>query len=600
MVAASIAMLAALVAAYARHALIDSDQFANRASAALRDDSVRTLVAERITDQVAGTDSNLIAARPIIESVAADVVGSSAFTGLFGSAVRDVHRAVFQRDQNTLTLTVADVGTVLGAALEQVRPSLAAEVERTARVSLITRDIGSASATAARIADDVRLLSLLLTLIALALIAGAIAVAPDRRRAVVELGIGAACAGVLLVVALAITKSIAVGQLEKPDERAAAGAVWDAFLSDLRNAGWILVGCGAVVAASAASLIKPRDLGEPLRRATAWVGHEPERTPLRVLRGVLLVAAGVIVIVARDAVLQLLMTAFGAYLVYEGISAILRIVYRPPAEEPEPRRRRVEARRLVAPAIAIVLVVVAVGAFVGTGGASTPAPVTGGCNGHEELCDRSLGDVAIASTHNSMSVPLPGWYSAMQEAPIADQLDDGIRGLLIDTHYADRLPNGNLRTDFTSRGEMLDVAQQDGVSPGAVAAALRLRERLGFAGQGERGMYLCHTFCELGATPLEDVLKDINTFLVTHPEDVLVVINQDYVEPADFVKAVNDAGLGDLVYRGPFDRFLTLREMIDSGQRIVFLAENHAGGAPWYQPAYDAITMETPFGFSRP
>ena len=128
---------------------------------------------------------------------------------------------------------------------------------------------------------------------------------------------------------------------------------------------------------------------------------------------------------------------------------------------------------------------------------------------------------------------------------------------------------------------MLDVAQQDGVSPGAVAAALRLRERLGFAGQGERGMYLCHTFCELGATPLEDVLKDINTFLVTHPEDVLVVINQDYVEPADFVKAVNDAGLGDLVYRGPFDRFLTLREMIDSGQRIVFLAENHAGGAPW-------------------
>ena len=128
MVAASIAMLAALVGAYARHALIDSDQFANRASAALRDDSVRTLVAERITDQVAGTDSNLIAARPIIESVAADVVGSSAFTGRFGSAVRDVHRAVFQRDQNTLTLTVADVGTVLGAALEQVRPSLAAEV----------------------------------------------------------------------------------------------------------------------------------------------------------------------------------------------------------------------------------------------------------------------------------------------------------------------------------------------------------------------------------------------------------------------------------------------------------------------------------------
>ena len=112
-VAASVVLLLALVAAYVRHALIDSDQFANRASAALRDDSVRTLIAERITDQVVlRNQSDLIAARPIIESVTADVVGSGAFTSLFGSAVRDVHRALFQRDQNTLTLTVADVGTV--------------------------------------------------------------------------------------------------------------------------------------------------------------------------------------------------------------------------------------------------------------------------------------------------------------------------------------------------------------------------------------------------------------------------------------------------------------------------------------------------------
>ena len=45
----------------------------------------------------------------------------------------------------------------------------------------------------------------------------------------------------------------------------------------------------------------------------------------------------------------------------------------------------------------------------------------------------------LPATHNSMSVPLPGWYSAEQDKPIADQLADGVRGLLIDTHYADRL-----------------------------------------------------------------------------------------------------------------------------------------------------------------
>ena len=49
-----------------------------------------------------------------------------------------------------------------------------------------------------------------------------------------------------------------------------------------------------------------------------------------------------------------------------------------------------------------------------------------------------------------MSVPLPGWYSSMQERPIGDQLHDGVRGLMIDTHYADRLQNGKVRTYFGS------------------------------------------------------------------------------------------------------------------------------------------------------
>jgi len=31
----------------------------------------------------------------------------------------------------------------------------------------------------------------------------------------------------------------------------------------------------------------------------------------------------------------------------------------------------------------------------------------------------------------------------------------------------------------------------------------------------------------------------------------------------------------------------------------VFLAENHAGGAPWYHPAYQSIVQETPFNFPR-
>jgi hypothetical protein len=37
--------------------------------------------------------------------------------------------------------------------------------------------------------------------------------------------------------------------------------------------------------------------------------------------------------------------------------------------------------------------------------------------------------------------------------------------------------------------------------------------------------------------------------------------------------------------------------MIASGQRVVFLAENKAGTAPWYRTVYDAAVQETPFTF---
>ena len=40
--------------------------------------------------------------------------------------------------------------------------------------------------------------------------------------------------------------------------------------------------------------------------------------------------------------------------------------------------------------------------------------------------------------------------------------------------------------------------------------------------------------------------------------------------------------------------------MIESNQRVVFLAENNAGAAPWYHLAYKAITEETPYSFRRP
>ena len=601
---AAVAIVLALLVGYVQRAAVDSDQFANRATVALTDDSVRSLIAQRITDDVVlKHEANLLAARPIIQSLASSIVGSRAFTGLFRKGVRDVHRALFRRDQSTVTLTVADVGTVLAAAVEKLRPSLAKTIESTDRVAVVRSDVGRLGASLARFADRVRILALVLLVLALGLTAGAVALSRDRRRTAIELGAGVACGSVLLILAYSVVRSVAVHHVEGPEAQAAAGAVWDAFLRDLRGAAWILAASGAVVAAAAASLIAPVDLEAVARRVVGRITAVPERPALQVLRAAGLVALGVLVLTQRDAVVALMLTVLGVYLIYAGVTAVLRLVYRPPAPEqlaragPRPPPR---PRRLAPVLIAAALIAAAIVAFVGGGGVTTAAPAAGPCDGSTELCDRPLDRIALPATHNAMSVPLPGWFSAEQERPIADQLRDGVRGLLIDSHYADRLPNGKLRTFFGSDEELHRRAQQDGVSPAAVDAAQRIRDRLGFAGRGTRGMYLCHTFCELGATPLSSVLDDLHDFLVANPNEVVVVINQDYVTPSDFVAAVDRAGLGSLAYRGPVDgSWPTLREMIDRDQRVVFLAENHAGGAPWYRLAYGGITEETPYTFTK-
>src|SRR3954471_23603802 len=318
LVLACVVLVLALVAGYVRLTVIDADQFANRATAALRDDSVKSLIAQKITDDVVlKNQADLLAARPIIEAVAEEIVGGRAFTALFEAAVRDVHRAVFNRDRNSVTLTVGDVGTVLAAAVQKLRPSLAQDLEDSDRVTVLKRDVGSLSASLARLGDTIKVLAPLLLALAVLLAAAAIALSRDRRHTVVELGIGVAAAGVLLVVAHAILRSVAIDHVEGAEGRAAAGAVWDAFMDDFRVGAWIVAGSGAVIAAAAASLIRPVDLREPLQRAAAWVATEPERPALRVLRGIGFLAAGLLVIFKGDAVLQLAITLVGVFAVYE-------------------------------------------------------------------------------------------------------------------------------------------------------------------------------------------------------------------------------------------------------------------------------------------
>ena len=591
-VIASVLLVGATVTAYARLALFDSQQFANRASAALAEPAVRTAIGDRVTDQVVlRNDADLIAARPLIASAVSGIVGGGAFRSLFRRAVLDAHRAIFTGDRDTLTLTLADVGTVVAAALEKLNPQLADDIDAGERVVLLKRDLGAVTADVVRAGEKLQVLAWVLGALTLAAAVAALVFTPDRRRTSSQLGIGIAAAGLTIVIAYTVARALLV-------DGAAAG-VWDAYLGDLRAFGWVLTGAGAVVAAAAASLIRPIEIEGPLRAAWRIATTEPHTTGLRIARAATLIAAGALLITQPLAALRIVVTLVGVYVLYKGLEIVLRMVYRPvedarghagagPAEPRPPRRGarpghaadrrrrgRVRARRRHRGARA-----------AGDGVQRLP-----------RLCDRPLDEVALPATHNSMSVPLPGWYSAEQERPIGGQLEDGIRGLLLDTHYGDRLASGRVRTYFDSAEQRREATTEDAVSPEAISSALRLRERLGFRGEGTRGMYLCHSFCELGATPLADGLDDIHEFLATHPAEVVVLINQDYVTPEDFVKAIDDAGLTRYAATLGARPWPTLRSMIESDHRLVLMAENHAGAAPWYQLAYERLTQETPFHF---
>ena len=604
-VLAAVLLVLATLAGYVRHTLINSDQFASRAADTLKDPSVRNLIAQRATDElVLKKEADLLAARPLIESALSNLVGGSAFRGLFVRGVRDVHRAVFDRDENTLTLTLADVGSVAAAAVERFQPKLAAQMRRQGQVTLLKRNVGDAAARLARLAEKVRVLAYLLAALTLVAALVALVISPDRRATTFQLGIGVAVAGVLVVIACTVGRAIVLSRVHDPDSRAAVAAVWSAFVDDLRTFGWVLAGSGAVIAAAADSVLRPVAIEGTLREGWRIITREPTLTWLRVARAVGLIALGALVVAAPGTALEVVATLVGVYLIYKGVTVILALIYHAPAAsgEDDSSRRRQFARQLAVPVIALVVIAGGVTAYFAGGGTTqgSAATVSAGCNGFEALCDKTLEQVVLPATHNSMSVPLPGWYSSEQETPIGTQLADGIRGLLLDTHYGDKLAGGKVRTDFGNNADIQKIARQDGVSPDAVAAAQRLRARLGFAGKGSRGMYLCHTFCELGATLLSSALTQIHDFLATHPDDVVVIVNQDYITPADFVKAIGDAGLTRYVFKD-FDESPqpTLREMIDSNQRLMLLAENHAGGAPWYRPAYKSLVEETPYEFKK-
>jgi len=275
--------------------------------------------------------------------------------------------------------------------------------------------------------------------------------------------------------------------------------------------------------------------------------------------------------------------------------------------EMEPRAKRAArpagsfvARFTAVGALGLAVVALAVFVFVRTPSEPpVPSAITA-CNGYAELCDRRLDQVVFPTTHNSMSgADITGWMFPNQNKAIPEQLEDGVRGFLIDAHYG--MPVGD-RIKTLMDDESGAMAKYEAVvGKEGMEAAMRIRDRLVGGDEKERGVYMAHGFCELGATSLVTTLGQMRDFLVENPGEILIIVIQDEgVTPQDIQKCFEESGLIDFVYRGSVKPpWPTLREMAESDQRVLVMAENNSAGVPWYHPAFEVL-QETPYTFHDP
>jgi len=210
-------------------------------------------------------------------------------------------------------------------------------------------------------------------------------------------------------------------------------------------------------------------------------------------------------------------------------------------------------------ALVLALLLVGCGGEPGAGAPGPGAP----CNGARELCEKPLNEVTFAVTHNSFATPdrfKPGFRNQSQH--IDRQLEQGIRGLMLDTYWHDPLFSG----------------------PRAA---------------------LCHRYCTVGGyTDLEPELASVAAFLDAHPREVVILLVEPHsLSPERFEASMERAGLLRYAFDEPVqnETWPTLGELIARDRRVVVFYENEEGKADatapaFYRPLWEAA-WETPYSF---
>lgn len=257
-----------------------------------------------------------------------------------------------------------------------------------------------------------------------------------------------------------------------------------------------------------------------------------------------------------------------------------------------PRRRW---QLVVGLVLVVALVAIAVVLVVRNTGSSARE-----CNGSTELCERPLDEVALATTHNSMNAAADGFLYPSQGSGIEVQLEDGVRGLLVDAYLGSVRRAGDDDIVYTDldRGR-LQTAIKAATSE-ATDRALELREQAGPPpDDADLEVYLCHDYCELGAVRFADVVETLRGFLEDNNGEVVIMVIQDELPPEELLPVFEEGDLDP--YLATLDAgqpLPTLGSMVETGQRLVVALENGDLGPQTPNAYKSGLLQDVPYKFS--
>jgi hypothetical protein len=102
------------------------------------------------------------------------------------------------------------------------------------------------------------------------------------------------------------------------------GTIWDAFMGDLRLWGFALGAAGVVVAACVAATLPAGEPGRLLAVARARLAGDRLRGPIALA----MLALAVVVLTARELVVDLAVVSLAGALLYRGVQQLARLAVR--------------------------------------------------------------------------------------------------------------------------------------------------------------------------------------------------------------------------------------------------------------------------------